>query len=406
MLPGMTRTEQTILWIYGAIIAIWPIRFFVIGWVTRQIELLTPRSAKFTGPDFPRVTVIIPAKDEEANLPTCLASVCAQTYPNLEILVVNDRSTDRTGEIAREFAAKDGRVQVMTMTELAPGWTGKTHGCQRASEIANGDWFWFIDADTTHHPDSLSVMMDYGRREKASLVSILPDLQCETFWEKVVQPLAGITLMQSFPLPMVNDDRNKSAFANGQSILIERTAYEQAGGHEAVRDRFVEDIGMAQKVKRLRLPIRTTLTRDLVHCRMYSSIGQLIRGWSRILYDALDRKTWRLVGRLLDPLVFCQSGHVALIASMILVGLNGFEPFPTWLLGLSVIHHVFMYVVLRRIYHISVPGSRYVIFYPIANLIIDVILARAIWMCLTGRVTWRGTVYPRTWAAPEQLAAK
>jgi glycosyltransferase involved in cell wall biosynthesis len=402
----MTSLEITILSVYAVIVAVWPIRYVAIGWILRRIEVLNPRSAGYPGPDFPRVTVIIPAKDEEANLPTCLSSIREQSYPNLEILVVDDRSEDRTGEIAREHASQDPRIRVMTMTELAPGWTGKTHALQRASETAGGDWLWFIDADTIHDPNSLNVLMGYGHREHASMVSILPDLRCETFWERVVQPLAGITLMQSFPLPVVNDDRRSLAFANGQSILIERDAYRQAGGHEAVRDRFVEDIGMAYKVKGLGLPIRTTLTRGLIHCRMYASFGQLVRGWSRILYDALDRKSSRLFARLLDPLIFCQSGHLALIASVVILALRGAEPFAVWLLGISLLHHVWMYFVLRRVYDISVPGSRYVVYYPLANLIIDAILVRAIWMCLTGRVTWRGTVYPKTWSTATSAADK
>ena len=167
------------------------------------------------------------------------------------------------------------------------------------------------------------MMLEYARAQQAALVSLLPELRCETFWEQVVQPLGGIVLMQSFPLHKVNDDRSKLAFANGQSILVERQAYDAAGGHSAVRDRFVEDIGMACKVKALGLPIRTVLVRNLVTCRMYASLGQLIRGWSRILYDALDRKAWRLAGRLLDPIIFCQSGHVALLAGLILL-LAGF----------------------------------------------------------------------------------
>ena len=116
-----------------------------------------------------------------------------------------------------------------------------------------------------------------------------------------MQPLAAITLMQSFPLHVVNDDRSPLAFANGQYILIERGAYEAAGGHRAVRGRFVEDIGIAKRVKALGLPIRVALVRGLVLCRMYSSFRQLVRGWSRILYDALGRKTWRLLLKLLDP---------------------------------------------------------------------------------------------------------
>ena len=91
-------------------------------------------------------------------------------------------------------------------------------------------------------------------------MSLLPELECKTFWEKVVQPLAAITLMQSFPLHVVNNDQSRLAFANGQYILIERSAYEAAGGHRAVRDRFVEDIGMAENVKSLGLPIRVALS--------------------------------------------------------------------------------------------------------------------------------------------------
>jgi hypothetical protein len=224
----------------------------------------------------------------------------------------------------------------------------------------------------------------------------LPELRCETFWEQVVQPLGGIVLMQSFPLHKVNDDRSKLAFANGQSILVKRSAYEAAGGHEAVRDRFVEDIGLAQKVKALGLPIRTTLVRDLVTCRMYASLGQLMRGWSRILYDALDRKPWRLLVRLLDPLVFCQSGQVAFLLALIII-LTGFKgPFPAWLMGLSLVHHALMYPVFRLVYDTSVPGSRYVRWYPLGNLLIDAILIRATWMCFTRRVTWRGTSYGAT----------
>jgi hypothetical protein len=236
-------------------------------------------------------------------------------------------------------------------------------------------------------------MMEYARTHGAALVSLLPELRCETFWEQVVQPLGGIVLMQSFPLHVVHRQRSALAFANGQYILVERAAYDAAGGHRAVRDRFVEDIALAGRVKALGLPIRVALVRDFVSCRMYASLGQLIRGWSRILYDALDRRAIRLVGKLLDVIVFCQSGHVALLASLILLALGGNRTFGLSLLGLSLVHHFWMYFVFRLIYNTSVPGSRYVAGFPLGNLIIDVILLRAIRLCLTGKVNWRGTDY-------------
>src|SRR5262249_28592137 len=151
----------------------------------------------------PLVSAIIPAKDEEEKLADCLASVCRQTYPNLEILVVDDRSTDRTAAIAARFAAQDPRVRVLSICELPDGWTGKTHALHVASGAARGDWYWFIDADTRHEPESLSIVLEYARAQRAELASLLPEMRCETFWEKVVQPLEGIVLMRSYPLSRV-----------------------------------------------------------------------------------------------------------------------------------------------------------------------------------------------------------
>ncbi|MGC8638640.1 MAG: glycosyltransferase, partial [Isosphaeraceae bacterium] len=343
--------------------------------------------------DAPLVSALIPAKDEEVVIGECLTSVCGQNYPRLEIIVIDDRSTDRTGAIARELASRDPRLRVLENGHLPPGWTGKTHVLHQAVSQAHGDWLWFLDADTVHAPEFLGVMLEHARSQRAALVSLLPELRCETFWEQLVQPLGAIVLMQSFPLHRVNDDRDKLAFANGQSILVERSAYDAAGGHAAVRDRFVEDIAIAAQVKSLGRPIRTVLVRNLVTCRMYASLGQLIRGWSRILYDALDRKTWRLALRLLDPLVFCQSGHVVLLASVLLLLSGSTGSFAWWLLGMSVTHHFFMYGVFHIIYRSSVPGSRFTPLFPLGNLITDYILLRAIKMTLTGRVTWRGTNY-------------
>ncbi len=402
----MTSTQTWLLWLYAAAVALWPIRYLVIVWAERRLDILTPGSPRFAQPDPPLITAIIPAKDEEQSLPDCLRSVCAQDYPNLEILVVDDRSGDATPVIARQFAEADARVRVITIENLPDGWTGKTHALQVAADSARGEWFWFLDADTRHEPANLSIVMEYARNQNAALASLLPELRCETFWESVVQPLAGIVLIQAFPLFWVNDDRKTLAFANGQYILIRREAYYAAGGHRAVRDRFVEDIGMAKKVKSLGLPIRVAIAHGLGSTRMYASLGQLVRGWSRILYDAFGRNPWRLFGTVLDPLIFSQSGHVALIAALVMLAIGTPGPFPLWLLGLSVVHHVLNYVVLRRLYHLSVPTSRHVAWFPLANLVMDWVLFRSIKMCFTGNVTWRGTSYGSREVAPNAPATR
>jgi glycosyltransferase involved in cell wall biosynthesis len=389
----MTPTQRTLLGVYAASIAVWPIRHLAISWVVRRLDFLTPDSPRFSSPDPPLISAIVPARDEEATLADCLASVCSQTYPRLEILVVDDRSTDRTAAIAGDFARADPRVRLITIDELPAGWTGKTHALQMAADQARGDWFWFLDADTRHAPDNLVIVMEYAHAHGAALASLLPEMRCETFWESVVQPVASIVLMQSYPLVLVNSERSALAFANGQYILIARAAYEAAGGHRAVRDRFVEDIALAARVKQLGLPIRVALSRRIGSTRMYASLGALVRGWSRILYDALGRSKWRLSVRLLDALLLSQSSHVALASALGLLACGFPGPFPAWLLGMSLLHHLLAYTVMRRVYRLSVPTSRHVGWYPAANLVLDGILLRAIRMCLTGRVNWRGTAY-------------
>ncbi|MGE3820833.1 MAG: glycosyltransferase, partial [Isosphaeraceae bacterium] len=273
---SFTFWQSTLLWLYAGVVLVWVIRYAVITWALGKIDFLDPDSPRFEGSEPPLITAIVPAKDEESTLEGCLESVARQSYPNLEILVVDDRSADRTPEIARAFAEADPRARILTLTELAPGWTGKTHALQVAAGEARGEWLWFLDADTRQAPDNLAIVLRYALDHDAAMASLLLELRCETFWEKVVQPLAGIVLIQSFPLFVVNDPNRKLAFANGQYILIRRDVYDAAGGHQAVRDRFVEDIAMAEKVKALGMPIRVAVARGIGSTRMYASLDQIV----------------------------------------------------------------------------------------------------------------------------------
>lgn len=390
----MTPTQRTILGIYAALIAIWPIRHLVLIWALPKLDFLGPDSPRFESPDPPLVSAIIPAKDEEETIADCLATVQAQSYLNLEILVVDDRSNDRTPEIARGIAEVDPRVRLISIEDLPPGWTGKTHALHVAAGEARGQWFWFLDADTRHEPESLAIVLEYARSHDAALASLLPEMRCESFWESVAQPLLGVVLIQSYPLFWANDPTKKLAFANGQYILIRKDAYLAAGGHEGVRDKFVEDIYLARAVKGIGLSARTAIAHGIGSTRMYTSLPEFVRGWSRILYDALGRNPWKLLLQGLDPLFFSQTAHVALVAALAMLALGRPPgPFAAWLLGLSIAHHALAYTCLKRLYVLSVPRTRHVAWYPLAGLVLDVILYRAIRMCLTGRVTWRGTAY-------------
>lgn len=393
-MTSLTSAQSTVLIVYGLIVACWIVRHLVVRFVFRRMDRLSSKSKRFEGPRFPLVSAIIPAKDEEDKLADCLRSVVAQTYPNLEILVVNDRSSDSTPEIAARFAERDPRVRLLSIQELPAGWTGKTHALHVAAATATGEWLWFLDADTKHHPESLSIVSRYAQDAGAKLASLVPEMRCETFWEKVVQPLAGIVLMRSYPLFRINDDRDPLAFANGQYILIEKNAYESVGGHEAVRDKFVEDIHLARLVKKRGMPIRTAIGTEIGSTRMYTSLGKLVRGWSRILWDALDRSPWVLAGKIVEPLVFSQTGDLALLVSLGMLAYGNAPTFAFWLFILSLIHQALKQSLLITMYKLNSPKTAsYALYYPLAGLVTAWICVLSIRMCLTGRVDWRGTSY-------------
>ena len=218
-----------------------------------------------------------------------------------------------------------------------------------------------------------------------------------------MQPLAAITLMQSFPLHVVNNDRSRLAFANGQYILIERSAYEAAGGHRAVRERFVEDIGMAEKVKALGLPIRVALVRGLV---LVPDVFLIPPARSRLEPHPLRcTRTQNLAARAQAA----RSDHLlperppGAGRGLDSHGAGSRRPFATWLLILALIHHGLMFLLFLRVYTFSVPGSRYFAWFPLAKPGRGFDPGPRHPMCVTGNVTWRGTAYQKA-GRDDQLA--
>lgn len=390
----MTPNQILIIRFYIFILTVWTIRRLALLYILPRLDRVSLSSPKYAEPNPPLVTAIIPAKDEEKAIDACLRSVRAQNYPRLSILVVNDRSKDGTAAIAEKQGREDPRVRVITINELPDGWTGKTHALDVASKHAEGDWFWFVDADTLHEPDSLAISLEYARQKGATLMSLLPRMRAESFWERIMQPLCSVVLMQSYPPIFTNHDKFKTAFANGQYILIRKDTYEAIGGHMAVRNKFVEDIHLARLAKAKGFVTKTAIGPEISSTRMYTSLDSILRGWSRILYDALDRKWWLVAAKILDPIVFTKPGTLALPIGLWLVITKASEPFSWWILLIAVVHYTLCVLVLRKLYGLcSPPGTREALWYPVASVMVDVVLIKALMMCFTGKVTWRGTQY-------------
>ena len=231
----------------------------------------------------PEVSIIIPARNEEANLGNCLRSLVerttGQTGVTREIIVVDDGSTDRTREIAEGFSG----VRVISAGPLPEGWTGKNNAVRAGAEEARGNWLLFTDADTEHLPGSLARAVDEAKRKQADLLSYSPEQVVETFWERAVMPVVFAELAAQYPPAKVRDPKSGVVAANGQYILVRRTAYEQAGGHWAVASEILEDVALAKAFREGGWRVYFRYGGDAVRTRMYRNWVQLRDGWTKNL---------------------------------------------------------------------------------------------------------------------------
>jgi molybdopterin-guanine dinucleotide biosynthesis protein A len=225
------------------------------------------------------VSVIVPARNEEACLGACLESLANQAGVHLEIIVVDDASTDGTREIAQSFPF----VRVVDAGQSAPGWTGKNNAVAAGARVARGEWLLFTDADTVHLPASLARALTEARRHDAALLSFSPEQEVHEFWEKAIMPVIFSELAAAYPPSQVSDPRSAAAAANGQYILITREAYDAVGGHAAVADNLLEDVALARVVKASGRNIFFRFGGDAVRTRMYRSFAHLREGWTKNL---------------------------------------------------------------------------------------------------------------------------
>jgi len=227
----------------------------------------------------PTVSVIVPARNEEACLGVCLQSLATQEGVNFEIIVVDDGSTDRTREIAQSFPA----VRIVDGSPPPSSWTGKNNALYAGQAVARGEWLLFTDADTVHKPGSLARAVEEARQRGAALLSYSPEQEVHGFWENAVMPVIFAELAATYRPALVSDPRSPAAAANGQYILIAREAYDAIGGHAAVSGSLLEDVALAKTVKASGRKIFFRFGGDAVGTRMYRSFAQLREGWTKNL---------------------------------------------------------------------------------------------------------------------------
>jgi chlorobactene glucosyltransferase len=258
------------------------------------VNVLTAPMLKNAPPpqNTPRVSVLVPARNEEKNIGDCLASLVMQDYSNLEILVLDDDSTDQTAAIVREFSAQDSRIKLIAGAPLPAGWLGKNWACHQLAERAQGEIFIFTDADNRYTPPAILHTVGWMQKLNLGLLSAFCHQITKTLPEKLAVPVVNMLVYSYLPLWLTYYSKTPAlAAANGQWLAFTRAAYQKVGGHRAVRHHVVEDVALSRLVKRGGEKILAVSAKDEVFSRMYHSGRQVWEGYSKNLFGLMNFKT-------------------------------------------------------------------------------------------------------------------
>jgi cellulose synthase/poly-beta-1,6-N-acetylglucosamine synthase-like glycosyltransferase len=245
--------------------------------------------------DLPTIAVIIPAYNEAINIRDCVESVLQSELPNpqkLQIWISDDESTDETKAIAQDLVAQNPRVHLIAVPPRPTQeiWMGKNWACTQAAAQAQGEYLLFIDADVRLEKGAITAALVEAQTHSSDLLSCIPQILFTCLPERMAQPMMMRILIAGFNIGMVNDPTQPdTAFASGAFMLFRRQSYEQMGGHRALADNLVEDVGLARHTKAMGLNFRLVLGLNLVKVRMYSTLSALWEGWTKNLHLGTQR---------------------------------------------------------------------------------------------------------------------
>lgn len=257
-----------------------------LGFVILVKRVIRPALAKAPAdpiPDAPLISIVIPARNEENNLPPLLDSLQKLTYPRYEVIVIDDQSTDRTEEIAKKYP-----VVFLKGEPLPEGWNGKNWVCHQASKVAKGEYFLFTDADTKHEPDVLERALSFMLSQKADLMSAIPYHENPTWWEQLTGPFHALILTAT----RLNNPSPRRLFAIGQFLFFSKEFYSKCGGHAAVHSQYPDDLALANLCYEQGGRYAVYYGKPLFRVRMYLSFREFIQGWRRNFSAGVQQSNW------------------------------------------------------------------------------------------------------------------
>jgi glycosyltransferase involved in cell wall biosynthesis len=380
LIPSIQIAFQLVAWLVGIT---WLSKVIAAAFGLRRVpNLLLPRH-NISPAGSPSITVIVPARNEAADIASTLHSLLAQDYPNLQIIAIDDRSTDQTGAIIDTNASQyPEKLRAIHVTELPPGWLGKTHAMALAARQASTDYLLFTDADVVFRSDAIRRSLAHAVATSADHLVTVPTTLIHRWDEAAILGFFQIfSLWAARPWRISNPKSQHDAIGIGAFNLIRREAYQQVGGFESLRMEIIEDIGLGRRIKRAGLAQRLCFGRGLVSLHWASGAGGLVSVMTKNLWAAFRFSIWLALLGCLWLLVFCVAPAAALFLA------------PTRLPAILTFAVVaFAYRLLGRHSGISTWNA---LFFPFGAMVFLFALLRSMLLTLKqGGIVWRGTFYP------------
>jgi chlorobactene glucosyltransferase len=355
-----------------------------------RLDLAFPRRAD----DAPRISVIVPARDEEANIGRCLRSLLTQDYPRdkLHVVVVDDHSADATAAIVEDFARAHPRIALIRSPPLPPRWTGKTHACAVGVRAASPDseWLCFIDADVSAVPCALSSAHEAAVSQRLDLLSLMPRQELKSVAERLILPCGLIVLSFVHDLRRSQARSGREVSTTGQFMLVRRAAYEAVGGHAAVCTAICEDLEFARRLKRAGYAVLLMGGDTVLTTRMYAGWRTLWPGLAKNLVDTLGGPAVTL-GIALAAVIFAWATYLLPLIDLLALHGGADGALSATLLALAA-SGAALGLHIAASFYFGIPFW-YGLVFPLGYTVGAVLAVDSVRRRLCGRVTWKGRTY-------------
>lgn len=333
----------------------------------------------------PRVSVLVPARNEERNIGPCIRGLLAQDYPDFEVLVLDDESTDGTWACLQTLAEESTNLRVLRGKPRPDGWIGKHWACSQLAQAADGALLLFTDADTHHHPQALHDAVAALQATDADMLTLMPQEEAITWGERLVVPVMYWSIHSFLSVPLAHRLRAPGlSAAIGQYMLFKRGAYEAIGGYAAIRDIVVDDLALARRIKAAGLRLRILDGTDRVRCRMYHNFREAWNGFSKNLYAAFGYNAALLLFVWTYLLVVAWEPILVLLAAGLGALPSAFAPLPA---AITVAEMLALWAIACARFRFPVHIA---LSYPLSIAIAFAIALRSLVLAYHGGAEWKG----------------